>query len=498
MTRKSKKSDELHLLLNQIVDGEDGGEACKRLDELLSDDPEACEIYLDYMTLHANLQYEFGGERPEMPGLFRESQESGGGSMGTGSNIGFKGRHFNPRNMAAVLLLVTGLVLGMILDKDDSAKSSSSRPYVAMIKSALDAEWDGDCSTSAVGGKIKQGDFVVHSGLIELELFDGAVIVLEGPSRLKLLSTNRVALDYGIMGAFAGPEAVGFEVETPAAKLIDRGTRFGVRVSEDGVTEMEVFSGKVDISSGGDGGKEYSINELSAVRINPGDEKYANVPAGTIRFPQPGREISYLVNGGFENNSKVEIEDIPTKAGRWFGDPCLIVGPDEGVAPMSGTSMLKFVATNPPTEGPDLGTAASQRCQVVDMRSMSEDILAGRVSVHASAYFNRVEGDEATDVLMAIEIHALRGNPDEAAQLRAQLHAFRLGRSGTEILTDGDPLSWQRCEAMLLLPQGTDYVMVEVRAVENVFNDPLFKEFDGHYADDVGLDVRIGATPSGV
>ncbi len=129
---------------------------------------------------------------------------------------------------------------------------------------------------------------------------------------------------------------------------------------------------------------------------------------------------------------------------------------------------------------------------------MSEDILAGRVSVHASAYFNRVEGDEATDVLMAIEIHALRGNPDEAAQLRAHLHAFRSGRSGTEILTDGDPLSWQRCEAMLLLPQGTDYVMVEVRAVENVFNDPLFKEFDGHYADDVELDVRIGATPSGV
>jgi hypothetical protein len=62
-------------------------------------------------------------------------------------------------------------------------------------------------------------------------------------------------------------------------------------------------------------------------------------------------------------------------------------------------------------------------------------------------------------------------------------------------MTDDDPGTWQKCEVRLLLPQGTDYVVVEIRAVENVVNDAQFPEFDGHYVDDVGLEVRTSPTP---
>ena len=41
-----------------------------------------------------------------------------------------------------------------------------------------------------------------------------------------------------------------------------------------------------------------------------------------------------------------------------------------------------------------------------------------------------------------------------------------------------------------MLPTNADYLAVRVTASENIFNDNSFPEFDGHYADNVSLQVN--------
>jgi hypothetical protein len=41
--------------------------------------------------------------------------------------------------------------------------------------------------------------------------------------------------------------------------------------------------------------------------------------------------------------------------------------------------------------------------------------------------------------------------------------------------------------AQTALPPGTTYLLVEIYAFEDVRNDAVLPEFDGHYADDISL-----------
>jgi hypothetical protein len=67
-----------------------------------------------------------------------------------------------------------------------------------------------------------------------------------------------------------------------------------------------------------------------------------------------------------------------------------------------------------------------------------------------------------------------------------------LGEIFGGIVSDGDPSTWQRAQvdSYRLLP-GTDFLMLKISANENVFNDEVNPEFDGHYADHVQLTLKV-------
>lgn len=60
------------------------------------------------------------------------------------------------------------------------------------------------------------------------------------------------------------------------------------------------------------------------------------------------------------------------------------------------------------------------------------------------------------------------------------------------MLSDGDPTSWERLEAVLTLPKNSRCINVMILAFENVVNDSeANKEFDGHFADDLHFQLQI-------
>jgi len=62
MSAPSDKHAELCELLEKLIDGELNSGEAKRLNELLRADPSACDLYLNHVTLHAQLERELGGK----------------------------------------------------------------------------------------------------------------------------------------------------------------------------------------------------------------------------------------------------------------------------------------------------------------------------------------------------------------------------------------------------------------------------------------------------
>ncbi len=192
-----------------------------------------------------------------------------------------------------------------------------------------------------------------------------------------------------------------------------------------------------------------------------------------------------ILDGGFENES-IQIS-WPHTYYRWGGDVASIIPAESGITPRGGTKMLKFGLSGWDTRNLP-NAVASQVVHLVDVRAYADYIAAGEAVATFSAYFNRVAGDAQTDTAFEVRIKAYSGPTSQHTSKREA--GEWLDRVVGDTLTDGDVSTWEwGTTAPMTLPAGTDYLAVEVVALENIYNDGLTDEFDGHYADDAFLTV---------
>jgi hypothetical protein len=196
------------------------------------------------------------------------------------------------------------------------------------------------------------------------------------------------------------------------------------------------------------------------------DSTLAELTLITPTLP-PGYGQNLLVNGDF--SAPVGISTLPAVTGLWLGDVAAVLPAEQGIAPRSGAGMLAFQYTgNTPTAS---ALQSSQQWQLVDVRSLAEDIAAGRVRA------------EASDRRFDLRLIAFDG---EASTVAARYAASTwLAVQAASVSTAGN--QWQQAQTSLLLPPGTTYVMVEIYAFEDIVNDVTGFEFSGHYADDASL-----------
>jgi len=190
-----------------------------------------------------------------------------------------------------------------------------------------------------------------------------------------------------------------------------------------------------------------------------------------------------VFDSGFEND--ILQVSWPHTYDRWGGDVASIVSAQNGIAPRGGTKMLKFGLSGWDTGG--LGAISSQVVHLVDVSAYADYIAAGEAVATFSACFNRVAGNDETDTAFEVRIEAYSGPTSQHTSKRAD--KAWLDRVLGEILTDDDVSTWEWAAAPMVLPTETDYLAVEVVALENIYNDISTNEFDGHYADDAFLTV---------
>lgn len=189
-----------------------------------------------------------------------------------------------------------------------------------------------------------------------------------------------------------------------------------------------------------------------------------------------------IMNAGFEQI--VAAGTLPSLAGVWQGDATNTVPAEGGIAPHSGASMLKFIATGAQASAT---LVSSQMWQIVDLRAWSTAIDAGGVRLDANAWFNRVTGGPTTDRRFDLRVLAF-DSTDAGVPTRYQANAA-LAVGTTSVDTTG--AVWQQGSLQLVLPPLTRVVLVEIYSYEDVLNDAQAPEFDGHYADDVVLTLSL-------
>lgn len=144
---------------------------------------------------------------------------------------------------------------------------------LATLANATDARWADDQDFSE-NDALPAGVLRLEAGVARIDFKTGVRVTLEGPAELELLSKTEVRLHSGILAAHVPPAGVGFQVYTEKVDVTDLGTTFGVSVTSDGSTDVEVFEGKVEVAPPvGDASgvvKREIILEGDAIKV-PGD-----------------------------------------------------------------------------------------------------------------------------------------------------------------------------------------------------------------------------------
>tara|TARA_B100000902_G_scaffold39925_1_gene47471 strand:+ start:320 stop:2014 length:1695 start_codon:yes stop_codon:yes gene_type:complete len=319
------KFNELEELLSKLFDGIANDEDTKRIEELLSGDPEACEFYIDYSELCAQMEFELGAKTP-----LDIDEQSISAQISKSTALFYEGQNtkqiltpsWRPMPLlavAAVILVFIG-TLSLIINKrlaispqPVEAKNSTqlieniTHEGVAVLMESVGANFvDNGVQPSTTNNILYPGEILLESGIVAIEFYSGARVILEGPAIFELTSENSAILREGRIRALVPPQACGFSVSTRQIEVVDLGTEFGMNIEEDGhLTEVHCFDGLVDVYENNLSQKGEVLRSLEtgeAIRIQ--STKIQRMSANSMAF------ISYSeLAQSFLENSTLRHED---------------------------------------------------------------------------------------------------------------------------------------------------------------------------------------------
>lgn len=243
--------DELGRLAAALCDGALEPAEAARLEEMVGRSEAAERWFLDYVLLNGELYWE-------------HAAAGGASTIATAPAprrwLSLPGRVSAPLRRAApyaarlaaavaVLLLVVVSYWATTRNAGPGNRPVAASQTFATLVAVSDAKW-AEPGLYSVGSKLDNSRPIeLRSGLAELRFASGASVILEGPARFHLSDVSRGRLASGKLTANVPPAARGFTVESPRAKVVDLGTAFGMVVEADGVSEVHVLAGQVEVDA---------------------------------------------------------------------------------------------------------------------------------------------------------------------------------------------------------------------------------------------------------
>jgi hypothetical protein len=203
--------------------------------------------------------------------------------------------------------------------------------------------------------------------------------------------------------------------------------------------------------------------------------------------------VVMLIQESFESGPAPLVTGMPQQVNLWSGDYSEIVDTGGEVAPVHGTKMIRLLRSD--FEGKTSAKPSRQGdlMRIVDVQPFLRESNGGEVVVTLSALFNAVPFTNAGRHDAAVTVWALGPQfpTDENLMTDALAHSVGLCRP-----LDDDPATWQRTSTRLLLPPGTERVLLKVSVSPLPVGGanrpaPAYETFAGHFVDDVRASVSM-------
>jgi|GEM_PF-3322861 len=225
--------------------------------------------------------------------------------------------------------LIAATTAGRSTDQNARPEALVQPLYVAQVSNLTDdVQWGDKASSREFLLRLRRGDRIdISAGLVQIEYFSGAKIILHGPCVFVPTSNNSGRLESGLL---TGNVRHGdFLLTTPSAKVIDLGTEFGVAVDRGLNTDVCVFDGKVKVvagrqTSGSDDSLLLNQGMAARVRNNRGIEALSDLDPH-----QFVRKLPAIPNFGVARNEVSLVDLISGYDGQNFR-LAGVIAPDTG------------------------------------------------------------------------------------------------------------------------------------------------------------------------
>jgi hypothetical protein len=202
--------------------------------KLIARSPAAQRTYLGYFELSAILQAEAAihDEKGNLPKVVRFDPPA---------------RLFRRALLAAAAVILFSAFVAALI--------KVARPEVRelALRAAADTRWSvtGKArDTHEQTAIFREGSTLrVASGTLELRLDSGAAMVLQGPAHVSFPKLAQPVVRSGWLWIDSGASGEKFEIRTPDLQIRNMGTRFGVRVPNEGPAEVHLIKGKLEVFS---------------------------------------------------------------------------------------------------------------------------------------------------------------------------------------------------------------------------------------------------------
>ena len=295
MADDSNQDQEFDDLLCKLVDDSLSDEEFNRLSAMLAASEEFQVRYLNYIQLHTELAHRWGTSEFNAPkldsiihgpavqlGLTKQWRATFSGwpqwlmiasvfLLGVGVNWLWNNSQHNNGESIQIQIAEVDAVEDRSSDIESFVRQTVHDPPVdaAVVVHTEDLQ----SSDVKVGMRLKPGALKFASGVVQLEFMSGALVAIEGPAELKVESKDLATLLSGKAVAHCPDRARGFVLNAPHAAVVDLGTDFSIHIDQDGIAEVGLISGEVELSLLGDDGATLVSKRITDVGRTRVDQK---------------------------------------------------------------------------------------------------------------------------------------------------------------------------------------------------------------------------------
>ena len=244
--------------------------------------------------------------------------------------------------LAAGLCGWGALKFGVAQISGPASRPETTTRAIALLARSADARWADNSPRPQAGSTLGPGWVRLKSGLVQIEFFSGARLVMEGPAELQLVSSSEAYCASGQLFAEVPSQARGFRMGTPEGTLVDPGASYGLKVAGEGC-EIHVFRGEMQFEA--DTGQGRSLAPGSAVALSKHHLRpIALAPVASFQNPD---DLALRASSQLH----ARLEKWRAAGRRWNQDPSLLIRFDFETEEASEGTLNRAGAGSPETQG---------------------------------------------------------------------------------------------------------------------------------------------------